>query len=316
MRRQTAVGVDLGGTLVRAGLVSAGGELLRQEQASIAGVVPERGLAVIENLVEKVLGDPGTEGVAGIGIGSTGPISIERGTINNPYTLRGWSNVPIVERLQSKFKVPIQLDNDANAAALGEYWQGAGRGAKRLYAVTVGTGVGTSFLLDGAIQRGSDGSHPEGGHQLIDPDGPECYCGFRGCWESLIAGPSIARRARAAAEASGWRPTSGDDGERFEAHRLAAAARSGDPFAVSVLGDVGRDLARGIVNIILLFLPDVLVLGGGVMESADLFVPTVRATIKTEHPMVPFESVRIVHAELGERAGVFGSAYSILREVT
>lgn len=314
MNQRNAVGVDLGGTLVRAGMVTSEGQLLSQQQASIAATSPEQGLGVIEEVIDTVLQSAGVGSPAGIGMGSTGPVDIKRGKINNPYTLQGWSDVPIVERLQARFGLPVRLDNDANAAALGEYWLGAGREAKRLYAVTVGTGVGTAFVLDGVVQRGRDGSHPEGGHQLIDPNGPECYCGFRGCWESLIAGPSIARRARAAAEASGWHPTPGDRGDRFEARRLAEAARAGDDFAAAVIQDVGRNLGRGIVNIILLFLPDVLVLGGGVMESADLFMPTVRATIKTEHPMVPFESVRIEPAQLGDRAGLFGSAYLVLKE--
>lgn len=314
MTARIAIGVDVGGTQVRAGSVTEAGALLHEKQASIAGIGPERGLEIIEELIEAVRAETGGENPVGIGVGSTGPISIERGTINNPYTLHGWSNVPIVERLQITFGLPVRLDNDANAAALGEYWLGAGRGAKRLYAVTVGTGVGTSLLLEGQFQRGVDGAHPEGGHQLIDPNGPECYCGFRGCWESLIAGPAIAKRARAAAEAAGWRPTSSEDGERFEARQLAEAARAGDRFATTIMQAVGRDLARGIVNIILLFLPDVLILGGGVMESSDLFLPTIRSTIKTEHPMVPFESVRIVHAELGEKAGLYGGAYMVLRE--
>jgi glucokinase len=313
MTPQTAIGVDLGGTRVRAGLLTMEGELLRHEQASIAATSPERGLTIIEDLIGHLIaGEPLP--ILGIGVGGTGPIDVERGIINNPYTLQGWSGVPIVDRLQEKFHVPVRLDNDANSAALGEYWQGAGRGVKRLYAVTVGTGVGTSFLLDGTPYRGKDGAHPEGGHQLINPDGPECYCGQRGCWESLIAGPAIAWRARLAAEADGWRPTAKDDGSRFESRSLAQAAREGDRFAVGIMRDVALDLARGIVNIILLFVPDVLVLGGGVMESSDVILPTLLAAIKTGHPMVPFESVRILRAQLGERAGLFGSAYLILKE--
>lgn len=314
MTSQSAIGVDLGGTQVRAGVVTSAGELVRQAQARIAGVAPERGLNVIGDLIQQLVA-AGTEPITGIGIGATGPIDIARGVINNPYTLQGWSDVPIVDSLQQKIHVPVRVDNDANAAALGEYWQGAGRGATRLYVVTVGTGVGTAFIVDGVIQRGAGGAHPEGGHQLIDPDGPECYCGQRGCWESLIAGPSIARRARLAAQAAGWKPTPQDDGSRFEARMLAEAARREDSFALEVLRDVAHDLARGIVNIILLFVPDVIVLGGGVMQSADLFLPTLRTAIQTQNPMVPFDQVRIVPAQLGERAGLFGGAQMILREL-
>ncbi len=313
MSRKIAVGVDLGGTLVRVGLLAAEGELLRQDQAGIAGLGPELGLPIIEDLIEKLLTEQGSGPIAGIGVGSTGPIDAAAGRIHNPYTLHGWSDVPIVDRLRQRFGVPVALENDADAAALGELWQGAGRGAKRLYAVTVGTGVGTSFIQDGVLHRGKDGVHPEGGHQLIDPNGPECYCGYRGCWESLVAGPAIARRARAAGGATEPGKEAEAD-ERFEARHLAEAARRGDSFAIAVLRDVARDLARGIVNIILLFVPDVLVLGGGVMESADLLLPELRAALKTQHPMVPLDAVSIVPAQLGERAGLYGSAYVILKE--
>jgi glucokinase len=314
MSVRTAIGMDLGGTHVRAGVVTEDGDMLGQAEASIAGVDPERGLDVMQHLVAGLIeAQPGP--VAGIGIGATGPVDIARGVINNPYTLRGWANVPVVARLQQTFGVRVQLDNDANAAALGEAWQGAGRGAERLYVVTVGTGVGTAFIVNGRFHRGSGDAHPEGGHQLIDPDGPECYCGQRGCWESLIAGPSIARRARLAAQAQGWQRSPEDDGSRFEAQELAQAARGGDALARTVLHGVALDLARGIVNIILLFVPDVIVLGGGVMQSAELFLPAVREAIQTQHPMVPFDRVRILPAELGDRAGMFGGARMIFKEL-
>ena len=314
MTARSAIGVDLGGTRVRAAVITEAGELLQQAEENIAGQGPEAGLILIQDLIAQLIEARPTP-VAGIGIGATGPIDSARGVINNPYTLQGWTNVPIVERLERKFGVPARLDNDANAAALGELWQGAGRAARRLYAVTIGTGVGTAYVVDGALQRGAGEVHPEGGHQLIDPNGPECYCGQRGCWESLIAGPSIARRARLAAEGRGWKPTPDDTGSRFEARMLAWAAARGDAFAQNILHDVALDIARGLVNIILLFVPDVIVLGGGVMESADLFLPTVLKAIHTEHPMVPFDRVRIVPAQLGDRAGLFGGAHMILREL-
>ena len=119
-----------------------------------------------------------------------------RGTINNPYTLPTWEDVPIVDFLVDRFGVPVSLENDADAAALGEYWQGAGRDVQRLCAVTVGTGIGTAYILHGKIVRGNGGWHPEGGHMIIDPSGPQCYCGAKGCWESLASGSAIALFAR------------------------------------------------------------------------------------------------------------------------
>jgi len=210
--------------------------------------------------------------------------------------------------------VPVRLENDADAAALGEYWQGAGRGAHRLYAVTVGTGVGTALIMEGEIYRGVDGSHPEGGHQLIDPNGPECYCGHRGCWESLISGTAISGAARSAKDNAHLLALADGHPNRIDARLVADAARAGDPTAVEIMQKAAHDFSLGIVNVISLFVPDVLVLSGGVMKSADLFLPMLEQTLKTPNPMVPFDRVHILPAQLGYYAGLYGGAYMILSE--
>lgn len=299
MSQPIAISMDIGGTHVRVGAFGSSRKLIAQRDASIASLKPDSGLSLIKRLLHELLESLNSPALLGIGIGCTGPLDTARRLINNPYTLEGWSNVPIVERLNKTFNVPVRLENDADAAALGEYWQGAGRDAKRLYAVTVGTGVGTSLIVDGKIYRGVDGSHPEGGHQLIDPNGPECYCGHRGCWESLVSGSAIASRAK-----------------NMDAKSVAEAARSGDPTAVQIMKKAARDFSLGIVNIISFFVPDVLVLSGGVMKSADLFLPTLEETLKTPNPMVPFDRVRILPAQLGYYAGLYGGAYMILNEAT
>ena len=300
MNQPIAIGVDLGGTLVRVGAFDSDGQLLGQNEASIASIGPDSGLGLIEQLIQATFDYVHASSLLGIGIGATGPVDAVRGVINNPYTLKGWSNVPIVERLNKTFNVPVRLENDADVAALGEYWQGAGREAKRLYAVTVGTGVGTSLIVDGKIYRGVDGSHPEGGHQLIDPNGPKCYCGHRGCWESLISGSAISNLAQ--------------ESKNMDASTIAEAARAGDPAALSIMQKAARDFSLGIVNIISFFVPDVIVLSGGVMKSADLFLPTLEETLKTPNPMVPFDRVHILPAQLGYYAGLYGGAYIILSE--
>jgi len=300
MSQPIAIGIDLGGTLVRVGAFDLEGQLIGQNEASIASIPPASGLNLIEHLIQSTIDSSHASSLLGIGIGATGPVDAVHGIINNPYTLEGWSNVPIVERLNKTFNVRVRLENDADAAALGEYWQGAGRDTKRLYAVTVGTGVGTSLIVDGEIYRGVDGSHPEGGHQLIDPNGPECYCGHRGCWESLISGSAIPSQAR--------------DTLNMDSSSVAEAARAGNPAALAIMQKAARDFSLGIVNIISFFVPDVLVLSGGVMKSADLFLPTLEQTLKTPNPMVPFDRVHILPAQLGYYAGLYGGAYMILSE--
>lgn len=314
MSGEIAIGMDIGGTLVRVGAFDGAGQLLGQKEASIASIGPDNGLRLIEQLIHETLDSVHASALLGIGIGCTGPLDIVHGLVNNPYTLEGWSNVPIVERLNKTFNVPVHLENDADAAALGEYWQGAGRDAKRLYAVTVGTGVGTSLIVDGKIYRGVDGSHPEGGHQLIDPNGPECYCGHRGCWESLISGLAISSAARSAKHNEHLIALALNDPNRVTAHFIAEAARAGDPVASEIMQKAARDFSLGIINIISFFVPDVLVLSGGVMKSADLFLPTLEKTLKTPNPMVPFDRVNILPAKLGYYAGLYGGAYMILNE--
>ncbi len=314
MSQHVAIGMDIGGTLVRVGAFDLDGKLLGQREASLASIGPDDGLRLIEQLIQKTLDSVNSSSLLGIGIGCTGPLDTVNGLINNPYTLEGWRNVPIVERLNKTFNIPVRLENDADAAALGEYWQGAGREAKRLYAVTVGTGVGTSLIIDGKIYRGVDGSHPEGGHQLIDPQGPECYCGHRGCWESLISGTAITSAARIAMNHE--QLTAFGDPGQLDASVIAEAARAGNPAALAIMQKAARDFSLGIINIISLFVPDVLVLSGGVMKIADLFLPTLEEALKTTNPMVPFDRVHTLPAKLGYYAGLYGGAYMILNEAT
>jgi glucokinase len=312
------IGIDLGGTMVRAGAIDSTANLLAQSEAPIeARLGAEAGLRRIISLIARVIKDCSSAELYGIGIGATGPVDRKTGAIQNPYTLPTWENVPIVTPLAEHFGVPVTLENDADAAALGEYWAGAGKGVQRLYAVTVGTGIGTAFILHGQIYRGIDGTHPEGGHQIIDPSGPMCYCGAYGCWESLASGPAIASQARARLPDF---PTSGlielaqGDLDRIDARMVAQAALAGDPLAQAVIERAARDFSLGLINVITLFTPEVIVLSGGVMRSIQLFMPAIHSAIDAHNLMVPASQVKILPAQLGYHAGLFGAAYAVLQE--
>ena len=310
------VGIDLGGTIVRAGVFDGQGSLLVVRETPIeAARGPEFGLGKIQALVKQVLTESEAQTLAGIGIGATGPVDPIRGTIHNPFTLPGWDNVPITDWLQNKFQVPVTLENDADAAALGEYWQGAGQHAKRLYAVTVGTGIGTALIADGQIYRGLDGSHPEGGHMVLDPAGPLCYCKARGCWESLCAGPAIERQARAM-DLTGSQLLEMSAGElyKIEARLIFESARRKDPLALALVERTVDYFSQGILNIAILFVPDVIVLSGGVMRSIEFFLPAVQETLQTHTDMVPADRIQVVPARLGYYAGLYGGAYTIFRK--
>ena len=315
---KVVVGIDLGGTYVRAGVFTAHGELVHTLQLPIeAHLGGAAGVQRIISLVEQVL-KGATGELVGIGFGSTGPLDPLQGLIQNPYTLPGWENVPVLQPLKDRFAVPAVLENDADVAALGEYWAGAGQGAQRLFAVTVGTGIGTAYIYQGHIFRGLRNNHPEGGHHIIDPSGPLCYCGARGCWEALAAAPAIALRARQAAQNQPgsllWQLAEGDL-DKIDAKLVATATRQGDPTASCVLDETARYIGLGIMNIIALFLPEMIVLSGGVMKSADLLLPRIRALVDAHAAMHPVQQVKIVTASLGYHAGLYGAAYAILQSL-
>jgi glucokinase len=311
------VGVDLGGTLVRAGLVNGQGHLLEWQSMPIeARQGPQAGLERIHGLIDCLVAKTDRGSLKAIGIGSTGPLDRERGTIQNPYTLPGWEDVPVANRLSQAFDVPVALENDADAAALGEFWLGAGRSVDRLYMVTIGTGVGTSFVERGAVYRGIQGAHPEGGHLVLQPGGPLCYCGARGCMESLVAGPSIMRRARELAAKlphSQLYAMAGGDLEIVDAPLLMHAARAGDAGSLGLVDQIAAEIAQGLLNIAVLFLPNVIALGGGVFENLDLFQPAVRAAFQSAAAIGPVDKVKLVPAHLGKRAGVYGAAYAAIQ---
>ena len=304
------IGVDLGGTNVRVGAITPDGNLLTFQNTLIkARQGPEKGVQKVSDLIDAVSSDV-NQPILGIGIGSTGPLDRERGCIQNPYSLPGWEDVNIISPLGKRFGVPVTLENDADAAALGESWAGAGRGLSRLAMITIGTGVGSGFVFNGKIYRGVSGYHPEGGHIIIDPAGPECYCGAQGCWESLISGPAIVQLAR---EAENLKDSSLHDAcagqpDQIEAAMIFDAARSDDPLAIQIIEQTANYIALGFVSVIMLYLPDCIVLTGGVVRSFDLLEPHIQRTIARHNVIVPAHQVQIRLSELGQQAGMFGAA--------
>jgi glucokinase len=282
----TLLGIDIGGTNARIAAVGDRGALLASRR------VPTRGagetLGALLELAETVLDGP----PRAVGIGITGPVDAASGVVDNPHTLVGWPPTDVAAPFRERFGVPVAVDNDANAAALGEWWRGAGRGALRLAAITLGTGIGVGLLVGGRVQRGADGRHGEIGHHVLDPAGPECYCGARGCWESLAAGPALAHRA------------GGRD--------VARGVREGDPVALQAVAETARWIGLGLVNVGAFFMPDVVVLAGGVAEHFALMRPVIDEVLARHHRLVP-TGFEVRQAETGDDAGAFGAAYAALR---
>ncbi|HTZ46536.1 MAG TPA: ROK family protein [Verrucomicrobiae bacterium] len=294
--------VDIGGTKIAVGMVNGDGRVLTRAQVPTNAEAGYRKAvdAVIQMLreAEKQTGAK----ITGIGIGSTGPVYPLTGAIGDVNFFPNWNGENPVQDLARAFEVGVAIENDADAAALGEAGWGAGRNKSRLIYVTVGTGIGVGLIFDGKVYRGVDYSHPEIGHHLIDPSGPSCYCGFHGCWESLATGPAMESWMAANV------PSDYPHGSHLSAKRICELARSGDAFALKAVAREAHYLSLGLANLVTLYVPDSIVLGGSVMNSADLFLDTIHKTIAASCHFVPYERTEIALASLGEDANLIGAA--------
>ena len=240
--------------------------------------------------------------ITGIGIGSTGPVFPLTGEFGEVNFFPNWKGENLVRDLSSVFHVDVALENDADAAALGEASWGAGKNKKRLMYVTIGTGIGTGFIIDGHLYRGVDYSHPEIGHHLVDPSGPACVCGFRGCWESLAAGPAMTVWMNEQA------PADYPHGRDLSAKQICELAIAGEDLARRAVDREAYYLGLGIANIVTMYCPDAIVLGGSVMKSAPLFLARMKEIIRQSCSLVPFDKTELMLASLGESANLIGAA--------
>jgi glucokinase len=294
--------VDIGGTKIAIGIVNDDGHVLaRRETPTSAELGYARALDRTADLLRQVIQEAQVD-IRGIGIGSTGPVDPFTGEIGDVNFLPGWQGSNIVEDLARIFKVKVGMENDADAAALGEAGWGAGKNKSRLIYVTVGTGIGGGILLDGKLYRGVDQAHPELGHHVIDASGPECLCGFHGCWESLAAGPAMANWVKAQA------PPDYAHSENLSAKKICELAQAGDALAQRAAEREAYYLGLGLANLIVLFTPDAIVLGGSVMKSAHLFLDGIRKVIRESCRYVPFEKTELALASLGDDANLIGAA--------
>jgi glucokinase len=291
-----SVGVDIGGTKTAVAAVDSSGRMHAQttfETRSDQGFAV--GLKSLSATIQRVLDEArwSVDEIDGIGIGCAGPVNPIRGIIQNPYTLPGWEDANIVAELGQRFGIRVILENDADAAAVGEYQFGAGRNASSMVMITVGTGIGGAALLNGKIHRGINGEHPELGHIPIFHDGPDCYCGIKGCWESIASGTAI-----------GLSGKSFD----FEDSRAVFEQMTKDDRAANIINRAVKSTAIAAWTLIHTFLPEKIIFGGGIGEAHfELFAGAMREHVKVA-TQVSGKSVHIVKAELGQRAGVIGGA--------
>ena len=294
--------VDIGGTKLAVGMVDENGVVRSKTDAPTGtGSTYASGLENITNMLRQTAQEARTE-ITGIGIGSTGPVDPLSGEFGEVDFLPEWRRKNPVQDLAKTFGVPVALENDGDAGALGEAGWGAGKGKSRLIYLTIGTGIGGGIILDGQLYRGVDGAHPEVGHQVIDPTGPLCSCGFRGCWEALAAGPAMAAWFQSLA------PTDVPHHHELTAEQICKLAADGDPLANQAVEREANYLGLGLANLINLFTPEMIVLGGSVMKSAVLFLEGIRKTICRGCRFVPFDKTELALASLGDHANLVGAA--------
>ena len=290
--------VDIGGTKIAVGVVDEDGRVLARGECPTDA---QRGLADGLRRITELLRQTTTQAdgrLRGIGIGCTGPVHPRLGTIGNVEFLPGWEGASLAGALSQALGVPAAIENDADAAALGEWAWGTGRGTNAFLLVTVGTGIGVGVIINGKLYRGVDGAHPELGHHVIDPSGPGCFCGARGCWESMACGPAMER----------WAQANHPQGRRLSARELCSLADQGDAYAQEAVQRTARYLGLGIANLVTLFAPQMIALGGGLLQSHHLFLPAIHETVRRNCGLVPHAQVIIVPASLGADAGLAGAA--------
>ncbi len=302
--------LDFGGTKLSAAVVGPGGRAWedRRQARSPEGATAQTDLELVCRLAREML-----TGLtpAAIGVSFGGPVASERGMVRLSHHVPGWEDFPLAERLQAEFGARVVVENDANAAALGEWRYGAGQGCDSLLYVTVSTGVGGGWIVDSRLWRGADGLAGEIGHLVLQPEGPLCTCGKRGCVEALAAGPYLAARARDALLAdpsAGVRLRARVQGDLSEltAEHVALAAQDGDDLAWKVLSDAARALGQGIGAALALMNPQRVVVGGGVAKSGERYWQVMREAAVAR--VLDGVRVEIVPAALGDDAPLWGAA--------
>jgi len=294
--------IDIGGTKIAVGAVRENGSIAARLECPTA---PEKGFpAAMQRVTEMLRAAASSNGgrYEGIGVACPGPLDPFTGIIGDVGTLPGWQGGNLEQELGREFGVRVAVENDADAAALAEVSWGAAKGASRFIYITVSTGIGGGIILGGELYRGVDGAHPELGHQVIDASGPLCYCSAHGCWESLASGPSM----------TAWMSEQCPDRGSLTAAQICQQAREGDAMAQRAVEREGYYLGLGLANLVTLFTPGVIALGGGVMKSADLIVDRARDVIRRICTQVPAEKTQLRLASLGADTGLIGAARAYL----
>ena len=303
------VGIDIGGTKLATVVADVSGRIISKvREPTHADKGPEYALQLLIDMVYQTIKQAELElkDISAIGVSCGGPLDTKTGIVYSPPNLPGWVAFPLKERLENEFRIPVKIENDANACALAEYRFGGGIGYESVLYMTMSTGIGGGIVLNGQIYHGANDSAGEVGHQILLPDGPLCGCGKRGCLEALCSGPAIARRAKAAIEVESHSVilelVDGDiDAVRSE--HVLDAAKKGDTLALKLVDETAYYMGWGIANVVNILNPDIVLLGTIAIAAGDLLLDPIRKTVSSFAMTRPVEAVMIMPAQLGESLG-------------
>ena len=306
--------IDLGGTKIITAIISDQGQIMAREYClTLAEEGPQsvidRILLAIDHLLN--LKNMDSSQLDSISMAAAGAIDFDQGLVTSSPHLPGWHNIPLRDMVKEKYGVNTFLINDASAAALGEHQFGAGKGVNNLIMLTVGTGIGGGIIINGQLYLGAGGSAGEIGHMTIDVNGPRCSCGNIGCLETLASGTAVAREAIrriSQGERSSLTEIVSGKLEDITAETVDVAAAGGDSLASEVISQAATYLGVGMVNLVNIFNPEMIIVGGGMAKMEDRLLNPARRVVRERAFRLPAQAVRIVPAQLGEDAGVIGAA--------
>ncbi|OIO38283.1 MAG: hypothetical protein AUJ71_03420 [Candidatus Omnitrophica bacterium CG1_02_49_16] len=312
--KKSAIGVDIGGTSVKLGLVSLEGRVLYRETFLTASAQGSQ--AMLHLLASRLVGlirraKTMRVNVRGIGIGAPGPIDVKRGLVYFFPNIPGWKNTPLRAFLEGRLKLPVWIDNDASVMALAEFRFGAGRKTKNMIALTLGTGVGGGIILDGKLFHGVSYSAAEIGHIVLNENGPRCGCGSRGCIETYVGNGYFARAVKKHLKAgrkgllNRW---VFKDGKELTPLLVWQAAKANDPLALEMWRKTGAHLGTALAGLVNILNPERIVLGGGIAQNNKFLLSAAVRTIKKKAFPIASHSVKVVPAALGVDAGLIGAA--------
>lgn len=309
------VGVDVGGSHVAAALMNKDGEVLSSSQSSLNVHQDQREiLREIAEIVANVMGKD-RKWAQGIGVGLPGNLDLRRGVCRFSPNFPGWKNVSITTPLKEALRLPVFLLNDVRSATLGEQYLGAGKGMKNFVMMALGTGIGGGVVVNGVLLHGKEEGAGEVGHMTVDPDGPRCNCGNRGCLEAIASGPAIARKAVEEIKRGRESLLSGrvSSLEEVTAKIVARAARQGDKLSIECFVIAGKALGIAASSIVALLNPECFIIGGRVARAGKLLLGPMRREMHERIRMVPSHGTPVLLAALGPEAGMLGAGmYALL----